>query len=443
MKKKARSRLFSQFMLCFSAVVILAAGSVFERAEAMKENWNEDSGGIVYINRNGSIVRNDWVSSDGDTYYMGSDSKPVKGMAVIDRKTYFFDTGGHLVTDGWFSSEGKRYYIQNGSMLKGWHTLFDQNYYFNGDGSMHTGWLKTGKGNFYLQENGTMASGWIKADGCDYLLDKQGRQQTKSYRNSDSLVIFDRFHGYAWLDLKQAANAFATLSGKDLEVFGTFTVSKEDQKLISEQIELLQKDGHQVSFMLYIPFGGGVAYNCKQPFYTASTIKGIYLSSLYMDDAGSYESYPGYFQDAIYYSDNYSYEFLYETYGDAPLQNAARMVGVKPELFHDYYADCSAAELAQLWLYNYAVLNYMDFPAELRECYEEVETAPIRDAVRPLKTQSKAGWLDEEDGAANDAGIVFTPEGPYILAVMSDHPGNTDVLKDLVSVLNKIVLSKQ
>ena len=63
-----------------------------------------------------------------------------------------------------------------------------------------------------------MATGWIKVDGCDYLLDKQGKLQTKSYRNSDGFVIFDRYHNYAWLDLKQAADAFANLTGKDLEV---------------------------------------------------------------------------------------------------------------------------------------------------------------------------------------------------------------------------------
>ena len=132
-------QLFSQFMLCFSAVVILAAGSVFERAEAMKQNWNENGGSTVYINRNGSIVRNDWVSTDGETYYMQADGKPVTGIAVINRRTYFFDQAGRLINDGWFSSQGKRYYIQNGNMLKGWHTLYDRRYYFDGDGCMHTG----------------------------------------------------------------------------------------------------------------------------------------------------------------------------------------------------------------------------------------------------------------------------------------------------------------
>ena len=105
MKKRVRGHLFTQFMLCFSAVVILAAGSVFERAEAMKENWNENGGSTVYINRNGSIVRNDWVSTDGETYYMQADGKPVTGIAVINRRTYFFDQAGRLINDGWFSSQ--------------------------------------------------------------------------------------------------------------------------------------------------------------------------------------------------------------------------------------------------------------------------------------------------------------------------------------------------
>jgi hypothetical protein len=144
------------------------------------------------------------------------------------------------------------------------------------------------------------------------------------------------------------------------------------------------------------------------------------------------------------YSDNVSYCALYETYGDDAMKKAADRVNVSPDLFQDYYADLTPSELARLWLYDYAVINYLGFPDDLRECFEETENAVIRECTGGLRTQTKAGWLEQEDGmSAHDAGVVFTDRGPYIIAVMSDQPGDTAVLKKLVTALHEAVISIQ
>ena len=64
--KKKRSHLFGSFMLCFAMVLLLGAGSVFERAEALKENWPIYDGSLRFIDRNGSMVRGSWLVDDGD-----------------------------------------------------------------------------------------------------------------------------------------------------------------------------------------------------------------------------------------------------------------------------------------------------------------------------------------------------------------------------------------
>lgn len=440
-KKRQKSHLFRSFMVCFSAILLLAAGTVFEKADAMKESWNTVDGSLFYIDAEGSILRSSWLDTDGGRYYLQDDGSPSRGIMEIDGRTYYFDQNGRIARD-WFSYNGARYYIKNGEPLKGWQQIDQKTYWFDEEGRMQRGWLKINNDVFYLNDDGSLASGWIEHDGRDYLIDPDGRLHTKSYWDKGELVALDPWQGYARLNLAKEAFVIAAVRGSDLQAFGNVKISDDELAKINAEITKLKKDGHELGFVVYLPGRGGIAYNSHMPFYSASTIKGTYFTSLYAADAGSYDSFPGNYQNAVYYSDNYSYEVMYEQYGDEAMRKAAASVMVEPSLFHDYYADYTAGELAQLWLYNYAMLNYGGIPSDLVECYEEAEPSAIRDAVKPLKTQTKAGWYDAPDGSvANDAGIVFTDKGPYIIAVMSDQGGDVEVLESLIRVLNGAVLN--
>ena len=440
-KKKIRRPLFTSFMFCFSVAVLLAAGSVFERTEALKETWAVYDGSLRFIDRGGNFVRGSWLVNDGDLYYMKEDGSITVGTAEIDGRTYYFDQSGRIAS-GWYTEKGHRSYIKNGKLLTGWQTLDGARYFFDENGVMQTGWLEQKEGTYYFGRDGKLASGWISDEGRDYLIDEKGMLVKKSFRNGDELVVLDPYRGYARLNLAEESAMLSDISSMGLQCFGSFEAADEKMKAISTAAEELCLDGHHVGFVVWVPSVGGISFQPNRIFYSASTLKGPYITSLWMKAPSAYEDYAGWFQDAIYYSDNFSYTALYEQFGDDPLKEAAGQVNVSPDYFHDYYADLTPAGLAKLWLYDYAVINYFGFPDDLRECFEETENAVIRECTGGLKTQTKAGWLDQEDGmSAHDAGVVFTEKGPYIIAVMSDQPGDTAVLKKLVTALHDAVIS--
>lgn len=440
---KIKKPLFTSFMICFSLTALLAAGSVFERTEALKETWTVYDGSLHFIDRSGYFVRGSWLSDGNDLYYMKEDGTVTIGRAEIDGKTYYFDQSGRIA-DGWFSEAGQRSYVKDGKPLTGWQTIDGRKYYFDENGIMCRGWLELKEGTYYLNRDGSLASGWVTDGGREYLIDEKGMQVKKSFRSGDELIILDPWQNYARLNLAEESRMLSEISGYELQCFGSAEVSDEKMAAIRSAAEELSTDGHHVGFVVWIPSVGGIACNQNRVFYSASTIKGPYVTSLWLEQPSSYEEYPAWYQNSVMYSDNVSYCALYETYGDDAMKKAADRVNVSPDLFQDYYADLTPSELARLWLYDYAVINYLGFPDDLRECFEETENAVIRECTGGLRTQTKAGWLEQEDGmSAHDAGVVFTDRGPYIIAVMSDQPGDTAVLKKLVTALHEAVISIQ
>ena len=442
MKKKHGNNLFRSFLLCLAAVLLIACGAVFEKAEAMKDSWNILDGNLVYIDGSGSIIRNGWHETNGLKYYLQEDGSRTYGKTEIGGTTYYFDQNGRLA-EGWCIIDDKCMYVQNGKPLTGWQTIGNSTYYFDEDGSRHTGWLETKEGTYYLRKDGTPASGWITLDNRQYLLDANGKKQTKTFTEKGETVFLDPWLDYARFDPAVLSYQIASVKGNDLLTFGKLEADSEDLANIRKEIDAMTKDGDDLGFAVYVPDEGGIAYHIHDRLYSASTIKGIFAASLYDMDPDAYDEYTDLFEDTIYYSDNYSYEVLYETYGDDVMSNAAKHVMVDPSIFSSdfvYYAEYSPAELAQLWLYAYEVINSGSFPEDLKECYEETEVSAIRDALGSVNVQSKAGWLDtEDDQVMADAGVVFAQKGPYIIAVMSEEHNDPAQLEKLIRLLDTAV----
>ncbi|MBO4863610.1 MAG: cell wall-binding protein [Eubacterium sp.] len=63
----------------------------------VQTGWVEADDGIYYLNLSGTLVRNKWITYEGDKYYITSDGKPAVGEYVVDGKTYVFDDNGVLL----------------------------------------------------------------------------------------------------------------------------------------------------------------------------------------------------------------------------------------------------------------------------------------------------------------------------------------------------------
>jgi endo-1,4-beta-xylanase len=114
-------------------------------------------GKTYYCKSNSAIVKSDYVTVDGDRYYLGSDGVLATGFYRRWTATYFADEEGKLQT-GFIKVGDDTYYAKdNGTIVKdNWVTVDGNKYYFRKDGTMVTGeFTKWGK-KYFFDENGVL-----------------------------------------------------------------------------------------------------------------------------------------------------------------------------------------------------------------------------------------------------------------------------------------------
>lgn len=125
--------------------------------------------GIFYDYDSGTPVTNRFVTSDGKSYYIGADSKALKGQQVIDGKTYYFHptTGAQIKGD--FDDKGTYYDDQTGASISNRYVLVkDHWYYIGADGKRLTGAQTINGDKVYFDYNGKQIKGGFAYDGHYY-----------------------------------------------------------------------------------------------------------------------------------------------------------------------------------------------------------------------------------------------------------------------------------
>ena len=141
--------------------------------------WVKEDGSWYYVNQNGEIVKDSAVTSDGATYYLGSDGKLTGGFQKVDGKLQFFNPNGKLRdTEGWMKYQGSWYYIDADAVVAtdGKMTIKGKTYMFSDSGKMLTGKVNAGNGNFYyLTDSGVLVIDQdFTLEGIKYHADKDG-----------------------------------------------------------------------------------------------------------------------------------------------------------------------------------------------------------------------------------------------------------------------------
>lgn len=225
---------------------------------------------------------------------------------------------------------------------------------------------------------------------------------------------------------------------------------------LMQTIGSFEDKGYSISFVLRnLASEQEVSYDAERDYYPASSIKGPYVTSLFQmqvePGAVPAEEVSELAELTILYSDNDAYSDLREQYGGEAFVQWLRDAGVEERpyvTFQDFattnYPRICTRQLAQMWVRINAYLNSgTDLAKQLRELFLNREMAPIRDAISTADAPSvgKAGWMDEEDeesGAmpsATEAGIVYTRQGNFLIALMSDAPAEFD---DVLPVINEL-----
>lgn len=213
---------------------------------------------------------------------------------------------------------------------------------------------------------------------------------------------------------------------------------------VDAEVTALRNQGRTVSVMLTdLGTGREISYDADEPLYPASCAKAIYCCALMERDGGS-AGRAALVEDCLVNSSNTAYQALYEENGISLLRDwlAGHDAPVAAENARThYYPLITARELAAAWegIWRFGTSGEPG-GSELAGYLSRTGYTPLGELLRErCEVWAKPGWYpaDENDLAStNDAGVVFSDCGTYVVAVMTDVSADLDALTPLLSALD-------
>lgn len=208
--------------------------------------------------------------------------------------------------------------------------------------------------------------------------------------------------------------------------------------------QLEQERGATVSVVLLdIQTRRGITYNADASMYPASSIKAAYCAYLFETHGGAGGA-SALAENCIVNSSNDAYNSLATTFGFRPWAawlTSHGAAGAAAEASVYTYPRISAQELAAVWeeIWRYGTSGEAGAD-ELTGYLARTTVSPIADELRDDHVVwSKAGWFPADANnipASNDAGVVFSDEGPYVMVIMTDIGSDLGALHPLIDALD-------
>ena len=235
----------------------------------------------------------------------------------------------------------------------------------------------------------------------------------------------------------------------DLASFNGYVMTSDQETELKTLIESFTTKKYKLGFVIQdLTTGQGISYGNTTPVYSASAIKAPYLASLLAgplrSDEKRRQQYENDFEQILVSSDNKTYGQLQRDFGQEPFQSWTRDLRLHfPLKTGEYYTTTTARDLSLMWLKMYSQYQAGDIPENFTQMASHPETSALyKNLSSSAKTYSKAGWYpnDGSTPATNDAGIVVTSQGSYVISICSSAPEQFDMLSPLVNKLNEIYL---
>ena len=232
---------------------------------------------------------------------------------------------------------------------------------------------------------------------------------------------------------------------------------------LTDATHAIEQAGFAVGYaMLDLATGVSVSYNADAQFYSASSIKGPYVTSVVQYELGaSAQSSEGNRISAIIESsDNAAYSNMRDAYGNssfAKLVDASGAAGMPAHgsttavskaaasqsgesIADNKYEFLTPNQMLALWRQSYQFLSSDEPGASwLASVFETPETSAIRVTAGTLGTTwSKAGWYPAGSAGYSttvDAGVVRTSSGDVLIAIMTTEPENFAAVESVLSPL--------
>ena len=228
---------------------------------------------------------------------------------------------------------------------------------------------------------------------------------------------------------------------KELEFFGDFMVTPENTALLQSEIDKNSAKGYDLGFIVMnMKSLSGFSYNADTRIYSASTIKGPYITSLVKSDSSLLEKEKVRIDATLIRSSNVDYESLRDQYGDVCFAELMASTGsdFTIDTTHNFQFLTPRA-LAHMWASSYVFFESGETGEKLGEIFEKPEISPIRKVFSDsFTTRSKAGWVEKNNTrVTNDAGIVYTDNGDYLIVMMTTAPVDFTVVENLAETIKK------
>lgn len=247
---------------------------------------------------------------------------------------------------------------------------------------------------------------------------------------------------YTILRLSDYSTLLSVLNGSlgsGISSFGGGSLSAGLKNSMMNEVRSIQNSGYGIGFvMIDINSGKGVAYNPDQKFYSASSVKGLYIGALTAQNRNAYYNDSGIMREILRTSSDALYHQLYNKYGYTYLRKWCDQTNIERYVGTNMYSNYNAREMAKLWVKMFEFFSSGDYGNEIGSWYQNPNRSPIHEVLgRSYTTRSKAGWIGEPGyNAAVDGGIIYAASGPYIITIISNMPGSLERLYGLVSLLN-------
>lgn len=172
----------TKFMAVLSAAAIMAAAAPMttnftgiHTAFAAEKGWVQEDDSWHFYDEDGYKETNTWKKRDGDWYYLDEDGNLATNQRIDE---YFVNSEGRMVKNQWVSADDEEeydspdspaggnwlYFNKDGKLVTSkWMTINGKTYYFDDDGQMLTGLVEIDGYNYYLGEesDGSRKTGWI------------------------------------------------------------------------------------------------------------------------------------------------------------------------------------------------------------------------------------------------------------------------------------------
>ena len=244
------------------------------------------------------------------------------------------------------------------------------------------------------------------------------------------------------LTLKQQVSCINQAEkGREICAYQGAALTEEQTESVRQAVQEIRDKDADVSFvMMNLRTGKMISYNPTKTYFGASTVKGPYTIAVNRYYKKAWKKSKGLMKKAVIPSNNWAYRRLRLRYGNACMRSLCRLSGVRVKLAKARYPYPCAKDLAKWWCGSYTYLKKnKKVPKKLRGYFSKVKHSPINYCIERT-TYSKPGWMEGSGiDIYNDAGIVMSANGPYVMAIMTtldgdDHPP----IRNLVRVLNSV-----